>query len=405
MSRAEERTPSSSFVKLTHSDVEACLRTAPQQLFGRSNSFCPPYSPHSQWAVSLVSFFAFGVVASSKLPPIPDTASSFSLAVQAWFAVILAWSPLLAWLLLTDPRSRPATSICCDVEGGCTPCIVRCRHGCIFTPPARKAKHCRRCDKCVDGFDHHCLWLNTCIGARNYRPWIVFVVLLFIWTLLSCFISWSALLRSLPVKSRTLAVGHRPVAFATGLLTAATSCWLFLLLGLHGYLSYLGITTWEWAKLADAEAEEPHSPHRRLKDMLALCWGGKRKRKYISSAVARPIYVAVNGKPSATFKVPSPLISRRLGTPLLSFRSLPELADSESEAIASSHAVRRIALEQDVTPSSGWGKHTWRRRISLSSIATLEDSSQEDLVVPKRTLRANGEHISPAVQIAFSDDL
>lgn len=38
------------------------------------------------------------------------------------------------------------------------------------------AKHCRTCDKCVNGFDHHCIWLNTCVGKRNYR-WFFMTIL------------------------------------------------------------------------------------------------------------------------------------------------------------------------------------------------------------------------------------
>jgi palmitoyltransferase ZDHHC9/14/18 len=50
------------------------------------------------------------------------------------------------------------------------PCIT-CK---IERPPL--ASHCRSCDQCVQGFDHHCNWIANDVGQRNHRWFVGFVM-------------------------------------------------------------------------------------------------------------------------------------------------------------------------------------------------------------------------------------
>jgi DHHC palmitoyltransferase len=41
-------------------------------------------------------------------------------------------------------------------------------------PP--RCHHCRVCNRCVFQFDHHCVWLNNCVGYNNVRSFLLAVI-------------------------------------------------------------------------------------------------------------------------------------------------------------------------------------------------------------------------------------
>jgi hypothetical protein len=48
-----------------------------------------------------------------------------------------------------------------------------------------KTFHCMICGKCVEKFDHHCVYINNCLGHRNHKYFILLIFFLILYVLIA----------------------------------------------------------------------------------------------------------------------------------------------------------------------------------------------------------------------------
>ena len=58
-------------------------------------------------------------------------------------------------------------------------------------------KHCIICDDCFEEFDHHCFWVDNCIGKNNFGLFFIFLCLINLNTIFNIFLSFLSKINTL----------------------------------------------------------------------------------------------------------------------------------------------------------------------------------------------------------------
>ncbi|XP_077002757.1 palmitoyltransferase ZDHHC12 isoform X2 [Tamandua tetradactyla] len=119
--------------------------------------------------------------------------------------------------------------------------LRRCRY-CLVLQPLR-ARHCRECRRCVCRYDHHCPWMENCVGERNHPLFVAYLALQLVVLLWGLNLAWSGLRFFQPWGLWLQSSG---LLFATFLLLSLFSLVAGLLLASHLYLVASNTTTWEF---------------------------------------------------------------------------------------------------------------------------------------------------------------
>lgn len=118
-----------------------------------------------------------------------------------------------------------------EIERYCPLCLVD-----LVMNEKSKIKHCFKCNKCVIEYDHHCDWINNCIGKKNFGRFF-------------CFLSMTLLNITINIIISLAAVITPKKHFYSNFYVYLLLCIIFIMFGLYFFIAIIFIWYYSLKKI------------------------------------------------------------------------------------------------------------------------------------------------------------
>lgn len=140
-----------------------------------------------------------------------------------------------------DPESRVSVWTSEGPERTNVGNCIHCQNG---KPP--RCHHCSICQRCVLKMDHHCVWVVNCVGAQNYKFFLLFLLYTFLETILDTLSLLPHFIKLFgDAKNHSISTGNLAVTFIAFILNLAFALSLLCFVVMHTSLLLSNTTTIE----------------------------------------------------------------------------------------------------------------------------------------------------------------